>query len=549
MSFRRDEHLDELISASLSGDITAAERATLDAHLAGCDRCRATLDAFSRERQLLSGMRRAAPPADLGARVRTGIESGRGMTPWWRRPGTLVGAFASLATVAAAVLAVVVFSNITRGPLGATGSPSPSASVAASAAPSASAVPSLEPSQSAAPSAAPLPTVGPDPVGHLEYRVVNQVASLDVVTDAGDASLAVEHFGLPISAALSPAGDWLAFQIRGDGSGLVDTYAYDLADGTLVTLFTGAADSPFAILSWSPDGSLLAFTGLSDDGQSADAWVFSTLDPGSGARQLTNTGRSFSAGFYGGLNGSAWLWVSTAAGGQPTTDRLDVPLDGSIAAPVDPATSSLKHWDGVFLPVYAPHAGTQGGAIAWRGQMRLDADGWVFAIGGMPYLFGPSVEGEFTFFETEGHPLFDTLAIANGGEAFRSARFAWAPDGDGLAVWDAQWQGIPQPAGFPDANRVYFAHPGSGIYIGPDQALDTADTAGGTVVNVALGGGQYLALTVQTAAGSEGGTYGPTAELRVVTRNTGATADEVTTQSADRVWIGPAFYHAVVAPD
>jgi hypothetical protein len=543
MSFRRDEHLEELISASLSGDITAAERATLDAHLAGCDRCRATLDAFSRERQLLSGMRRAAPPADLGARVRAGIESGRGLAPWWRRPGTLVGAFASLATVAAAVLAVVVLSNIPRGPLGATGSPSPSASVAASSAPSESAVPSLEPSQSAAPSAVPLPTVGADPVGHLEYRVVNQVASLDVVTQAGDASLAVEHYGLPISAALSPAGDWLAFQVRGDGSGLVDTYAYDLADGTLVTLFTGAADSPFAILTWSPDGSLLAFTGLSDDGQSADAWVFSTLDPGAGARQLTSSGSTFAAGFNG---GDGLLWVSTATNGQPSSDGLSVPNSGVSGDPVDPASTSLKHVEGAFLPV--GNGSLPGMAVAWRGEMMLDAGGWHFARGGMLYAYANNGLGNFELAGTD-QPVFDTLAIANGGEAFRSARFAWAPDGDGLAVWDAQWQGIPQPAGFPDANRVYFAHPASGIYIGPDQALDMADTAGGTVVSVALGGGQYLALTVQTAAGSEGGTYGPTAELRIVTRNTGATADAVTTQSADRVWIGPAFYHAVVAPN
>jgi len=180
--------------------------------------------------------------------------------------------------------------------------------------------------------------------------------------------------------------------------------------------------------------------------------------------------------------------------------------------------------------------------------MAVDAGGWHFARGGMLYAYAPSLEGEYDLAGTD-NPVFDTLAITNGGEAFRSVRFAWAPDGDGLAVWDAQWQGIPQPEGFPDETRVYYGHPRSGIFIGPDQALDTADTAGGRVVNVALGGGPYLALTVQTAEGSEGGTYGPTAELRIVTRNTGSTPDDVTTQAQDRTWIGPAFYPAAVSPD
>jgi hypothetical protein len=72
-------------------------------------------------------------------------------------------------------------------------------------------------------------------------------------------------------------------------------------------------------------------------------------------------------------------------------------------------------------------------------------------------------------------------------------------------------------------------------------------------VDVELGGGPYLALTVVTAAGSEGGTYGPTAELRIVTRHangvpspdgldTGDQPDEVRVSAQDRLWIGPAVY-------
>ena len=40
-------HVDELISASLTGDLTDAERVDLDAHLVRCETCRNTLAAFT----------------------------------------------------------------------------------------------------------------------------------------------------------------------------------------------------------------------------------------------------------------------------------------------------------------------------------------------------------------------------------------------------------------------------------------------------------------------------------------------------------------------
>jgi len=49
-----------------------------------------------------------------------------------------------------------------------------------------------------------------------------------------------------------------------------------------------------------------------------------------------------------------------------------------------------------------------------------------------------------------------------------------------------------------------------------------------------------------TKEGSEGGSYGPTAELRLVTRNLGNVPDDVTPLASDKVWNGPAFYPAVV---
>ena len=99
---------------------------------------------------------------------------------------------------------------------------------------------------------------------------------------------------------------------------------------------------------------------------------------------------------------------------------------------------------------------------------------------------------------------------------------------------------------FPDEARVYFGHPGSDFKVGPAQALDEADTADGDVVQVSLAGGRYLALTVVTQEGSEGGSYGPTAELRLVTRNLGDVPDDVQTFGTDKVWNGPAFYPAVL---
>src|SRR5205823_13703982 len=80
-------------------------------HLATCQVCRETLEAFSQQRQMLAGLPVTTPPRDLGARVRTGISSGRFGAPWWRRPGGMLAGVASLATVAAAALLAVFFLN------------------------------------------------------------------------------------------------------------------------------------------------------------------------------------------------------------------------------------------------------------------------------------------------------------------------------------------------------------------------------------------------------------------------------------------------------
>jgi Putative zinc-finger len=553
---RPGEHADELISASLTGDLTEVERAALEQHLAGCARCTETLAAFRQERQLISGMRHQQPPADLGARVRAGIEAGD--LPWWQRRSTLVAAVSSLGAVAAGLLAVVVLSNL-RPPSVAQQSATPSASIEASVslAPSPTASVEATPSanQSEPPEQTPAPVVAiKEPIARFTYRIEDQQARLQLVANGGESELDVGQAMAPIDAALSPDGDWLAFRVEGEDSGLVSTYAFRQSDETLIPLGQQGMDSPFSRLSWSAFGELLAYTHV-DQAGAADVWVLDTRSPEPTSVRITNTGRTFAGSFYGGGN-EAWLWVSTAEEGSPTSYRMALPLDEPMPEPADPGEDALATYPGVFLPV-DNHEGSfdEGPAVPpivafWSGEMTDEGGvGWHFARGGMLYRTYAGVEGDLLL--EGGHPefqVFDTLQIQPNGAAFESARFAWAPDRDGLAVWDARWTGVQQPDGFPDAGRVYYAHAFTGRgTIGPLQALDPGDTEGNRVVHVGLGGGQYLAVTVATEAGAHSGAYGPTAELRVIKRNLGTVPDEVEASGQDRVWVGPGIYPAFLA--
>ena len=107
MTMNRHESFEELISASLHGDLSGDERRRLDAHLDGCDRCRATLAAFAEQRRIVAGLRHLAPPRDLGARVRAEVEDL--WVPWWRRPiAIFTGVGGGLAVVTGALLALVI---------------------------------------------------------------------------------------------------------------------------------------------------------------------------------------------------------------------------------------------------------------------------------------------------------------------------------------------------------------------------------------------------------------------------------------------------------
>jgi hypothetical protein len=295
-------------------------------------------------------------------------------------------------------------------------------------------------------------------------------------------------------------------------------------------------------MTWSADSGMLAYTvGRNDPDQASkwDVWILYSRPAEPFTTQLTSTGSAFVADFHASSNGRDLLWVSTA-GTDPTTYSIPLRSDQPITKPLNLARAAVDTSSGAFLPLSRPTG--EPAAIVWHGQMLKEGADWYFARGGMIYLAVGDLDSGFKDLGDAEQQIFDTLAIAPGGEALSRAKFAWAPDGDGVAVWDAFWTGTPQADGFPDEGRVYFGHPMSGTFIGPGQALDAPDTQGIGVKDVAPGGGQYLAITVSTAPGSEGGTFGPTAELRLVTRHTGQQADEVRQLGSPDTWSGPAFY-------
>jgi hypothetical protein len=533
MSFLRPgEHPDELISAAVSGDLTDQEQERLDAHLARCETCRQTLAAWTEQRRLLHGMRGAPVPRDLAPRIRAGIESGAFAVPWWRRTGLLVGVGASLATVAAALVAVLVITDLLPNrQVASSHSPTATASVSLSPLPSAnpSASESAQPSIPAEPTMPPVAAASPYA---LAWTGKPASARYSVVANQ-DSDLQLQASGPPVGAALSPPGTHLAFRVERGQSGMTDTFVTTPGSWKGTKLGT-SVDGVFADqMTWSPDGRFLAYTLISPDNMRSDAWIF---DASSGTNhQLTNTGDSFAASWAPASASDDQLWISRA-GEQPVSYLVTLPSDASLPDPSDPADISHDTLDGIFMPLVAPDGQK---LIFWRGTMSTGPDGlWSFARGGMPYLGSVATPGK------NEKQLFSTLS-AVGGEAFTSAKIAWAPDSDGFAVWAASWTGVGQPEGFPDGAAVYFGHVSKPELITPAQALDAADLSGALrVVDVTPAPGtDVLAITIVTDPGSEGGTALPTAELRLVTRAFGNEPDRVQTLNGSRGdWLGPGFY-------
>lgn len=449
----RGEHPDELISASLTGDLTDAERAELDAHLARCERCRQTLAAFKAERRILSGLPAASPPRDLAARVRVGIESGRFGVPWWRRPMGLVAIGASALTVAAVALALVVL-NRPPVPVGqASGTPKP----LLSGAPSASGAASL--AESAAPSRVPT-FLAPGQLGYLELSGGSlEPSKLTFFNDATGASIdAGTVSGPPIAASLSPDGQWLAYITRKGETGANEVWALHLTDGTVTPLGCSVAGQFTDRLGWNAKSSVLAFT-----------LTAASLGPGSGCP--TGDGKVGTT--------EPWLWQ--AGSNEPPARSPRVGPD-SFAAQLLGATGTLAEShagatltttvacvfcdqppeqtiSGVFLPLFSPDASR---ALFWRGTMAQSGGQWQFSMGGLPQLSG-DLRSTGPASPWVGTPLFGDL-IPYLGEAFAHGKFAWGPDSDLVAFWDGAWTGVPQSADgtYPSQQGVYVGRVSAG---------------------------------------------------------------------------------------
>jgi hypothetical protein len=537
MMMRPGNHDDELISASLTGDLSESEQAALDRHLAECARCRDTLAAFSEERRLISGMRHLAPPRDLGARVRAGIESAA--TPWWRRPGFLVGIGASLATVTAAVLAVVVFSDLVRQPVASTGSPVGSASVGASILATAS-----PPSGgTVAPTSSP-PGIAPEAIPPYYLAYAGPRDSLALTQRSGSDGSTIRELatpsGPPINAALSPDGRWLAYITQVGQKGTNMFWAVDTQGGTEVELGESLAGSPFLEgLFWSADGRYLLYTLNANRSAKPDVWVFDATNRS--VDQLTELADAYAAGWRADGAGGSRAWISLARNDPvsyelPDLDGLSLPLESSDLAQ---ATATAE---GVFQPFWNQDGR---GVIFWRGNMNPTQEvGFLFSRGGAPYI-ARNVGADVPRALGDGTPLFSDVAI--GEDAFESAAITWGGD-DAYAVWDAQWSGPPQSSdgsAYPDPTRIYFSHLSDDRNIRAGHALDLADVPGGAYVSsvaIAPLDADYLAISIGfPVAGDLAVQEG---EVRLIKRNTGTVADELidTLDGGQQGWFGPAVY-------
>jgi hypothetical protein len=575
MSFDRDRHapFEELISASLHGDLTADERRRLDDHLDTCATCRATLAAFSEQRRIMSGLRHVPVPRDLGARVRVAIDQEASARPWWKRPPAIfAGVGGGLAVVAGALLALVMLGNPDDSEVG---QASPTPSVPASSV-SATAVPTLpplgtpaptEPPASVAPSVSvePAPTAtpveaSPEPDGYLAVtgEPDNQVMT---VTDAATrAPLAEAPAAVPIAAELSPDGQWVAYIVDvGTGSGLTEIRATRIAEGgpsddpgapppgespvavgETITLAESVGGTPFVEhLFWSSDSQYLAFTAVNRDGGGTDVWIF---EPSRGTTsRATDTGTAYAASWVPGEAGTSLLWISTA-GETPESHLRMFHDDAGEIGVANPEDSEFPAATNVFQPILSPNGAL---VIYWTGGMdRSDEElEWTFSAQGAPWLAMNEQAGERGYEFVESRPVFSDVFL--GREAFTSAAIRWSPDSDAFAVWGADWEGIPQGSEtlYPDPARIYLGRATRTGHITVDTALDVGDLPpDATVVDVKIAGtGRHLAITARHPLG---GTQSvPEADLLLVTRNLGQVADEVQSLAPnDGRWYGPAFY-------
>jgi hypothetical protein len=589
MTMNRHEPFEELISASLSGDLSAAERQRLDAHLDACPTCRATLAAFAEQRRIMSGLRHVAPPRDLGARVRTGVERGAfAPLPWWRRPVVLfAGIGGSLAAVAGALLALVLLNGAPEDPPVGQASATPSAIVAptesaeatptvapATSAPTSQPSPpaptlppppdpgapaeTAPPSTEAGPTATPIPA-SPEPDVFLAYTGPVESPALEVVdgTTKEPTGEVVEPAGPPIAAELSPEAGFLAFVTQLGQSGMNQVQVTRLegaADepapspiesevdaGETRTLAESLAVDPFVErMTWSPDGRYLAFTVADPEAAGeTDVWVFEVAT--GEAWQLTDAGNAYAGSWVLGEDDAPLLWVSTAD--EEPVSHLVAVLDPEDERRelIDPAEDPVAVAEGVFVPILNPSGRF---AIYWSGRMAEEPGrGWILAEGGAPYLSEHKRRDDTFEFDNE-RPLFSDLTIDR--DAFNSAAISWGPDGVTYAVSEVHWTGSSQGREgvlYPDPERVYFGHATDPRGLTQDHAIDLTDVPeGSAVVDVKVSPtGHHLVITALRPVG--GVLDAPKADLLLVTRNTGEVPDEVELLGdGEDGWFGPAAF-------
>lgn len=530
------ELAEELISASLTGDLTGTEAADLAAHLGACDRCTATAAAWADSRRLLSGVRHVPAPRDLGARVRAGIEGGRLVDlPWYRRP---VFAVASVGALAAAALVLAVVVSLPNEPPPVATSPSASA---VSPSPSVSA--SVEATATPAPTASVEPPLAPTaPDYRVEYAFnvpgdITQGTTLRIVEQAtGDVVRTLttgnEIFaGMPTEAKVSPDGSWLALRLFQDGKGTELLYAVQLDGDGVVALGESIPDPFAASVSWSSGPPLLAYTLVEAENGAADAWIF---DPSTtGTTRLTNTGDAYAASWWPSDTSGMRLWISRASGSQPMSYAISLDPGEDIPVDVDPASSPAVQ--AVASDVFAPLWSADGANVLfWSGAMEQTPVGWRFVDDGGVLELG--VAADFEALAARSTPVF-----AGYLDGLASARMAWNPSSNAYAVWAAA--GSDDPA-YPDETRVYFAAfaQRTDPLLDATRVLDVADIPdGGRVLDVALApDARHLALTVSYPIA--GDLAQPVAELILVTRNYGGESDMTEALGPSGIWVGPGIY-------
>ncbi len=363
--------------------------------------------------------------------------------------------------------------------------------------------------------------------------------------------------GPPIAAEISPDGRWVAYVTQLGESGRNEIRATLVGDppaaapetvatGETVVLGQSEAGSPFLEqLTWSADSESMAFTVRDPDGGGTDVWVF---DATSGeARQLTNVGNAYAGSWVAGDVHTSLLWVSVA-GPTPRSYLMSLREDSVPIEPTDPADSRYPSAENVFQPLVTANGRL---VIFWTGRMEQSGSEWLFAEGGAPWLAESDGDGLGGYEFVNARRVFSDLSI--GRDAFASAAITWGPDGDAFAVWDVAWTGISQGPGgvvYPDAADVYFGHASDPRGLTRTHAIDDGDiddAARAVDVKVAPTGRH---LVISAARPRSGVLDAATADLLLITRNTGAVADVVEILgSSDRGWFGPAVFSGAVAAE